>query len=329
MRWWWWFALCGSALLPLFFPIALAPLVDWTVTYPWPAASSLASAAAIICWQYRPSIQLQFSSGWLSALPISTRQQTLWEAVRTARVLILVVPLLITTLSTHRDQLALLLLSVVIGSALGFALAGRAIQQRSAPPPDGRRLPIAGSGRSAIAKLPLAWAAARLSGKKMAPWLAVTLGLIPGGIGGGPSMLLVAVTVLSLALVWLVAGAWRHLFLMAAWLATTPMSRGTFARLTLLRVSVWFFGVLAMLLAVLAALQMPMQAVIFIAAFVLACVVVCFSAAFRHRFNAVRARRSVLLIVPGICVFLLVVPVLWLALVAPMIALWQLRQVRP
>ncbi len=337
MRWAWWFALCSSAVLPLIFSAAIAPQVERAIAYPAAAAVSLASAAAITCWQSRPSIQLQFAASWLAALPISSRQLTLWEAARTARLLIPIVPFLIIALAEHRDQLALLLSSLLAGSATGFGLAGHSSRHSSregpTPSTDGIRRLIAGPGRKAIAKVPLAWSAARLSGKRLSPWLTATLLSIPAGIGGGSSMLMVAVTVLILALVWLMAGAWSHLFLLSAWLATTPMSPGTFARLTLSRVSAWFFGILTMLLAVLAALQMPIQGIVFISSWVLGCVVACFSTAFRHRFNAVVARRSGLLIVTGMSVFVLFAPGLWLALIAPivaaLIAIWQLRQVKP
>ena len=334
LRWLWWIALASSALLPLFFPVAIRPLVDWVVSYPLPAAASLASAAAIICWQYRPSLQVRFSTSWLAALPISTRQQTLWEAVRTARLLLPIVLFLITAfliapLSAHGDLLSLLLPSVLVGYTLGFGLARRSPHQASVAPTDSLRLPITGHGRRAIAKVPLAWTAARLSGKRMAPWLTATLLTIPGGIGGGPSMLLVAVTVLTLALVWLVASAWRHLFVFADWLVATPISPRTFAGLTLLRVSVWFFAVLLLLLAVLALLQMPIEGIIFLASCVTGGALACFSTAFRYRLDAGLARRSALSMVMGCGIFLLFAPALSLMLIALVITLWQLRQVKP
>lgn len=340
MRWSWWIGLASSALLPLFSPVAIRPLVDWVVSYPLPAAASLASAAAIICWQYRPSLQLRYSTSWLAALPISTRQQTPWEAVRTARlflpiVLFLVTAFLIAPLSAHGDLLSLLLLSVLVGYTLGFGLAHRSPHHASVVPTDSLRLPITGHGRRAIAKVPLAWTAARLSGKRMAPWLTATLLTIPGGIGGGPSMLLVAVTVLTLALVWLVASAWRHLFVFADWLVATPISPGTFAGLTLLRVSAWFFSVLLLLLAVLALLQMPIEGIIFLSSCVTGGVLACFSTAFRYRFNAVLARRSALsmamamVMTMGCGIFLLFAPAISLMLIALVITLWQLRLVKP
>jgi hypothetical protein len=330
----WWIVLASSALLPVSFPSAIRPLVVWVVAYPLPAAASLASAVAIICWQYRPSLQLRFSTSWLAALPISTTQRTLWEAARTARlfvpiVLFLITAFLITSPSAHGDLLSLLFLSVLVGYVLGFGLAGRSTHQDSGAPTDALRLPIAGPGRYAIAKVPLAWTAARLSGKRMAPWLTATLLTIPGGIGGGPSMLLVAVTVLTLALVWLVAGAWRHLFLLADWLVATPLSPRTFARLTLLRVSVWFFAVLFLQLAVLALLQMPVEGVTFIASCVIGGALACFGTAFRYRFDAVRARRSALSIVMGFGIILLFAPARSLVLIALMITLWQLRHSKP
>lgn len=333
-RWLWWIALASSALLPLFFPAAIRLLVDWVVPYPLPAAVSLATATAIICWQYRPSLQLQFSTSWLASLPISTRQQTLWEAVRTARlflpvVLFLITAFLIAPLSAHGDLLSLLLLSILAGYVLGFGLAHRAPHQASVAPSDSLRLPIAGHGRRAIARVPLAWTAARLSGKRMAPWLTATLLTIPGGIGGGPSMLLVAVTVLTLALVWLVASAWRHLFVFADWLVATPISPRTFAGITLLRVSVWFFAVLCLLLTVLALLEMPIAGIIFFASCVTGGVLACFSTAFRYRLDGGLARQRALMIVMGWSIFLLFVPALSLMIAALVISLWQLRQVKP
>ena len=141
LRWLWWMALASSALLPLSFPVAIRPLVDWVVSYPLPAAASLATTAAIICWQYRPSLQLRYSTSWLAALPISTRQQILWEAVRTARlflpiVLFLITAFLIAPLSPHGDLLSLLLLSVLVGYTLGFGLAHRSPHQASVAPTD-------------------------------------------------------------------------------------------------------------------------------------------------------------------------------------------------
>lgn len=329
-RWFWWFGLVSSALLPLFFPAAAQPLVKWTVEYPLPAAAALASAAALICWQHRPTIQVRFSMSWLAALPVSSRQRVLWEAMSIARLLMLMlmVPFLITALIDHGDQLALLLVSMLVGSGLGFGLAGHAASPRYNAKMSGLRLPIAGPGRDAIAKIPLVWTAARLSGKGMAPWLTATLILIPGGIGGGPSILLIAVTVLTLALVWLGAGAWRHLFLLAAWLAATPLSPVAFARLTLVRVAAWFIGILLMLLAVLSALQMPIEGVIFIFSCVVSGSAACFCTAFRHGSSPGSARRNAALIIVGMSLLVLFDHVLWLMVIALAVAVRELRQIK-
>ncbi len=336
------FALAGSALVPWLFPATMAPLVAWARVYPMPAAAGLASAAVMICWQARPTIQLQFSSGWLAALPISSRQLRGWEAIHTIRPLTLLIPCLFVALIHDVVQLMLMLLALLAGGGLGFALAGHAVSPADTAVTagttrsSGLRLPITGRGRDAIARIPLVWTAARLSGRGMAPWLTVTLVLIPGGIGGGPSLLLIAVTVLTLAMTWLAVGTWRHFFLLADWLVATPLTPVAFARLTLVRSSLWFVALLFMLLTVLFFLQMPIEGLVFVFACATSGSAACFSTAFRHRFNyngaandaASSAQRSATLIVVGMCLAVLFVNVLWLMAIALVIVVRELREVK-
>ena len=230
------------------------------------AGGALAAAmllTGVLVDRARRGLRAAHAQSWLASLPLADRALARHQRAIVGRYVALALAVLAIALTmllwragaSGADRvraLAGVLPVLALAAAIGWWLGGRESVTRAPRRAERVATAVRGTGLAALSRWPTGRLQERCSGRRMARLLAPILVLLPGGIGGGPALAIIAfwlVLLLSVEM-WL---ALRDTVPRAAqWLGATPLSARTFAWLMLQRpFGVWLcLGVLFVVAAV-------------------------------------------------------------------------------
>ena len=230
------------------------------------AGGALAAAmllAGVVVDRARCALRATHATSWLASLPVDDSALARHQRAIVARYVLLALAVVAVALTMllwragvpGADRLRVLagaLSALTLAATIGWRIGARRSSVRALRRPQRIAAAVGGVGLAALARWPTGRLRQRCDGRQMARLLAPVLVLLPGGIGGGPSLAIIAVWLVLLLSVELWLALRDTVPRAARWLGATPLSARTFAWLMLQRpFGVWLcLGVLFVVAAV-------------------------------------------------------------------------------